>query len=417
MSDEREIVSIVRVGEDVTGAVAEAIDLAGGLPDLTGKTAVIKPNLMSPTPSGEATVTDSRVTGAVTELALHAGAEVIIAEGSAVGFVGPTDQWDTMEAFEVSGTADVARALGVPIVDLNRESYVATGVTNAYALATVPVPSTIAKADMVISVPVFKSHPFTGMTVACKNLQGVMPWRLKRATHRAGLEAGLSDISAAVSRGFAVVDGTMAQALGGPISLGLIIAGRNCTAVDATCARMVGYEPDRLALLRFNAERGLGVIDESKIEVVGESLQNCATRWPWASMIFVNHGPEIEWVLRDPMPCTACMHGAGVGFAYVRSVHGPESLRGLRVAVGGDPDLGGPENVDLVVGDCAATWASGAGHVPGRAPSPAVVAAEACRILGLDIDPIIAYRRQVPGSDWEDIEAASNQLECPAISF
>ena len=53
----------------------------------------------------------------------RAPARVIIGEGSSVGYDFP-GRCDSLHCLEVSGTADVARRLGVELVDLNRDEVV-----------------------------------------------------------------------------------------------------------------------------------------------------------------------------------------------------------------------------------------------------------------------------------------------------
>jgi hypothetical protein len=45
-----------------------------------------------------------------------------------------------------------------------------------------------------------------------------------------------------------------------------------------------------------------------------------------------------------------------------------------------------------------------------RCPIPAVIVVELCRLLTLDIEPIVSLRKRVPGSDWPDIVAASESV-------
>jgi uncharacterized protein (DUF362 family) len=59
----------------------------------------------------------------------------------------------------------------------------------------------------------------------------------------------------AAKRYFSVVDGIVAMEGNGPVAgerreAGLIVAGANPVAVDAVCARVMGFDPQRLALLR-----------------------------------------------------------------------------------------------------------------------------------------------------------------------
>jgi uncharacterized protein (DUF362 family) len=110
------IVSIVQVeNERVENAVRQALDLAGGLSPVVvpGSTVLLKPNLVNPCASGSGPVTDARVTRAVARIVLeHNPGRVVIGEGSSVGYDIPGLK-DSIQCMEASGTADVARELGV----------------------------------------------------------------------------------------------------------------------------------------------------------------------------------------------------------------------------------------------------------------------------------------------------------------
>jgi uncharacterized protein (DUF362 family) len=412
-SAHKETVAIVRSDGDIAAAVRNAIALAGGFPDVAGKKVVLKPNLVCPDLSGRGMVTDCRVVEAVARVALEAGAKVTIAEGSAVGFITTTDQNETFEAADVSGLTAVARKLGVPLVDLNRDPYDEVPVQSPYGLPTIPFTKTLAEADLIVSIPIIKSHFFCGLTLSCKNFQGTMPWRNKRRTHRVAVDAGLSDIYSVVKPGFAVVDGTVAHSSKGVFPTNLIVAGRDCVAVDATIARAVGFPPDRIGHLRYNAERGLGVIADDQIEVKGLSIGSASeilqAPWDWPlNNNPIKSNPQVDWVVPDPFPCSGYTYAAQIACIEIKTAFGPEPLKGLRIALGEAPARADKVKVDLVVGDAAGEWATGTAEVLDRCPKSAEVIAEICRLKDLDPAPIIAYRKHVPGSDWADIQAAYN---------
>ena len=66
---------------------------------------------------------------------------------------------------------------------------------------------------------------------------------------------------------------------GSAVSSGIIIAGTDLLAVDATCARLMGFDPAQIGYLDFAAWAGIGVIDAGKIELVGEPLANFQRRY------------------------------------------------------------------------------------------------------------------------------------------
>ena len=208
------------------------------------------------------------------------------------------------------------------------------------AMPTVPVTKTIQRADLVITIPLLKVHPSTGVTIACKNLQGTMPGVLKRRTHNVGLEYGLSDINAMVSRAFAVVDAIVARDAVDIVEWNLVFAGRDCTAVDSVCCQAMGFDPGRVALLQFNQERGLGVWDPDRIDVAGASIEDVRYQFTWPCLGVFAQTPEVQYVTDEPFPCSACAGGAHEGVLQVKRAYGAESMRGLRLARSDDRPAG-----------------------------------------------------------------------------
>ncbi|MDF1515681.1 MAG: DUF362 domain-containing protein, partial [Anaerolineae bacterium] len=202
------IVSIVKVEEaDVLGAVRQAAELVGGFEIIhPGMTVLIKPNLVKPSPSGAGNTTDARVTEAVVQLVLERNpAQVIIGEGSSIGYdiVGKVD---SLTCFEATGTADVARKYGLPMVDLNRDEVVRVQAPDAFVMPEFGVAKTAYEADIVIDLPVIKTHGRTGITCAMKNMKGVLPGVEKKRTHRMGLDRAIVDLNRVMKPDLVVVD-------------------------------------------------------------------------------------------------------------------------------------------------------------------------------------------------------------------
>nr|MBC8476911.1 DUF362 domain-containing protein [Dehalococcoidia bacterium] len=256
-------VSIVSAGEiGVEAAVRQAVDLAGGLPELiTPRSKVlIKPNLCRPEPSGRGITTDCRVTEAVTRLVLELKPQsVIIGEGAGAGydFSGSTS---TEEAFRVSGTADVAARLGVELRNLNRDEWEEVSVKNPYIMDRVKIARTVLESDVTISIPVIKTHQRTLVTLSLKNTKGVLPGAEKRKTHALGLDKAIADLNSVAKPSYVVVDGLVGmQGLWAypqdKVEPGLILAGREPYAVDTVGTYLMGFSPSQVMHLQYFAAR------------------------------------------------------------------------------------------------------------------------------------------------------------------
>ncbi len=277
------VVSIVGVN-DVSESVERAVELAGGLGIEEGDVVVIKPNAKNQSPSGYGVVTETRVVEAVVSLAFRRGAKrVKIAEGAAY----PTGAYDSIAAFKATGIADITKRWDVELIDLNSYDSLDIDVSNGLVLDWVRVGRSVIEADVVINVPVLKTHLETLVSVCLKNVGvGCATREEKKRLHRLGIDEGLVDVYSLVKPKFNLVDGIVALEGDGPNlppgkakPLGLLIAGEDGLAVDAVCARIMGLNPKEVKHLRLAYEQGLGVLDTDKIEVEGEALEDVITKF------------------------------------------------------------------------------------------------------------------------------------------
>lgn len=277
----RPIVSIVRV-EEVPEAVEKAVELAGGLGIKEGDVVVIKPNTKNQSPSGYGIVTDSRVVEAMVSLSVRQGAKrVKIAEGAAY----PSGAYDTFSSFEVSGITNIAKKWDVELVDLNSHDSIDMDVQEGLVLDWVRVGRSVIDADVVINVPVLKTHRATLISACVKNMGvGCATREEKKRLHRVGIDEALVDVFSVVKTSFNLVDGMVAMEGDGPNlppgkskPLGLLIAGKDAVAVDAVCAKIMGIDPNKVKHLILAQRQGLGVLDLDKIEVRGENLDDVVT--------------------------------------------------------------------------------------------------------------------------------------------
>jgi uncharacterized protein (DUF362 family) len=257
------------------GLVATGLDPTA----LRGRRVLLKPNLVEPTRRSPHMTTHPAMIVAAAEVFRRWGATVSVGEA-------PGHVRDSEMALAESGLGEALDSARLEFADLNYEetAWVANG-GRASALAGFHFPRSIYEADLVVSMPKLKTHHWVGLTVSMKNLYGVLPgikygWP-KNVLHHAGIPQTVFDINASLPKRVAIVDGIVGMEGDGPIMgspkpLGLVIVGTNPTAVDATCARIMGLDPTRVGYLRLAADR-LGPIVESAIHQQGERWQETSS--------------------------------------------------------------------------------------------------------------------------------------------
>ena len=229
-------------------------DLLSGLRlfglDLCGKSVLLKPNLVDFLPGVDINTHPLLVVAAAQCFLKLGAASVSVAEG-------PGHQRDTELVLSESGFRALLDEQRIPFVDLNRDELVKTKLgANYTGLGHIWLPRTLHNADFVVSMPKVKTHHWSGVTLSMKNMFGVVPgakygWP-KNILHWRGIEPSIVDICATVPIHFVIADGISAMEGNGPLAgssraLGRVVLSDDPVAADATCARLMGLAPERIA--------------------------------------------------------------------------------------------------------------------------------------------------------------------------
>ncbi len=127
-----------------------------------------------------------------------------------------------------------------------------------------------------ISLAKLKTNVITKFTGVLKNQFGCLPMIYKARFHP-WIDQVIADINQALRPRLGIVDGVIAHvgakgpAFGVPVRAGLLVVGTDPVAVDATCARILGFRPSSIGHLRECARRGLGELEGFKTILVGFS--------------------------------------------------------------------------------------------------------------------------------------------------
>jgi uncharacterized protein (DUF362 family) len=270
-------------GADLPGLVLAGLSELGLTRDqVRGKRVLLKPNLVE-TARGEYHIntSPSLAVAAIEAFRRLDAFETIVAEGQG-------HQRDSQIVLDESGMGAALQDAKVRFVDLNHDDCVEVPNKGGWSkLGPLHLPKTLLSADIVVSMPKLKTHHWAGMTCGMKNLFGVMPgiaygWP-KNVLHYAGIAESILDINATVRPSLAIVDAIVCMEGDGPImgtpkTLNCIVMGRNLPAVDATCARLMGFNPYGIKYLKRASAR-LGPIHEWNISQRGEQPSRFAAKF------------------------------------------------------------------------------------------------------------------------------------------
>ena len=179
-------------------------------------------------------------------------------------------------------------------------------------LKKIAISSLVANADKVISIPVAKTHSWAQLTLATKNFIGITPlsryaqlvdntwWNRGTFDHCSpqAIAQVYLDIVKSIKPDLSIIDFSIGIEGDGPTTtwggttvdmkkrLGswAIIASTDIMAADATAARIMNHDTQKIKQLTMGFEMGLGEIREEAIELLGEKIDNLRVAWKSARL-------------------------------------------------------------------------------------------------------------------------------------
>jgi len=238
----------------VQTAVAEAMERCGWEQIVPrDATVVVKPNLCTAVFGKTASSnTDPELTKAVCEILLTRTRRIVLGESNGL-------RQTAHEAFAASGYVELARHLGIELVNFSESPWTTVRCEPA---GDIELPRILVEADVFITLPVLK------------NQWGCLPQYDRILLHK-HLDPLIATLHRVLAPKLAVMDGILGMegrgpANGKPRRLDLVLASRDGVALDATAMRLVGLDPNAARHVVLAAQQNLGRIKTNEIEIDGE---------------------------------------------------------------------------------------------------------------------------------------------------
>lgn len=258
-------------GFDPAELVRTALSKLGGMGAFVrpGSRVVVKPNIGWDRTPEEAANTHPAVVAELCRLALEAGATRVLVFDRTCN--------DARRCYTRSGIQAAVEGLSdgrARVEHIRDEKFEVVGLRDAAALTRWPLYRPALEADTLINAPVVKHHSITGVTIAMKNLMGIMGGN--RGRIHQGIDDNLVDLNTAVRSHLTVVDATRILLRNGPQGGGTdgvrvanrLAATADVVAADAWGAREFGVDPMAIGHIRRAHERHLGVADLGRVEIL-----------------------------------------------------------------------------------------------------------------------------------------------------
>ncbi|MCP4575714.1 MAG: DUF362 domain-containing protein [Deltaproteobacteria bacterium] len=252
--------------KQVDFAVNEALELLGGWEKFTGsgQSTYVKPNLAGPFSPESAVTTHPLVVKSVAEALCIRKMRPTIGDSPA----GLANRNYLKLTYKRTGMESVSKQLDVPL-DYNAGA-LEMPLPHGRVMKRFTLLQSLVLSGNVINLPKFKTHLFTRMTGAVKNLYGAVHGVMKMAYHSRykdseAFSGMLLDLVSLVRPELTVMDAVVGMEGDGPTwgkprFVGYIIAGTNPLAVDLVMCRMMGFSPEQVPLFRITAPPFLEVV-------------------------------------------------------------------------------------------------------------------------------------------------------------
>ena len=273
--------------DEVSEAVAKAIDLLGGLDSVLGglsadSPVLLKPNLLAKAPPEKACTTHPEVFRAVGQLMLDAGFRDI-RYGDSPG----NPLFSTEKTADTCGLKAVADELGIPLGDFENGTeveYPEGEHAKKFVLCNEVLKyiDGAEKEGALINICKMKTHQLERMTGAVKNTFGCVYGVNKAAFHAQFPTAEafakmIADLNGLVRPKLHIMDGIIAMEGNGPGSgdpkhMEVILASTDPVALDSVFCHLIDLDPNLVATQTACAQAGVGRMDDDDIVVLAGGL-------------------------------------------------------------------------------------------------------------------------------------------------
>jgi uncharacterized protein (DUF362 family) len=178
--------------------------------------------------------------------------------------------------YSLSGIEEAAKAGGATVVPADDFNYKEVKIPGAKTLKSADVHELILSADVFINVPVLKHHGSTQLSIAMKNLMGIVKNRMEY--HLTGLDQCIADFCLYCKPHLNIVDAyrvLMSRGPSGPrdgnaeVELKkTLLMSRDIVAVDAAATRIFGKNPEDIKYIKMAHEHKIGNMNLNQLKIV-----------------------------------------------------------------------------------------------------------------------------------------------------
>ncbi len=340
----------------------------------SGKRVLLKPNIGRVAEPYSGVVTNPQVVAAAIDAFRAAGAaDVAIGESPITGV-------KMEKAFEKSGISFIARERDCRCIDMDNRDPVEIAVRNGTAITSLKICADIFDFDLIVSIPVMKTHMHTVVTLSVKNMKGCLWRRSKVDLHMLprvpfaedkSLNIAIADMASVLRPHLVIIDGTVGMEGLGPSAgetkpLDLVIVGNDAIAADSVACHIMGIDPKTVPHLRIAEERGYGSLATESFLITTPDWQSLRQPFAPVPQNLTMHFPRVT--ILDEQSCSACQSTVLLfmkRYGEQLCEYFPDRKQ-INIAIG-KGHKGVPPNT-ICVGNCTRRFRDAGVYVPGCPP-------------------------------------------------
>jgi len=255
-------------GDDPATITRRAVNAIGGMERFVkpGQSVIVKPNICVAYHGPEyAATTNPQVVAELVKMCLEAGASSVMVMDHPFG--GTAEQ-----AYKISQIENAVKAVDGQMIIMGSAKFKDTEIPQGKDIKKWLIYQDALKADVIIDVPIAKTHGLARLTLAAKNLMGL-------TENRGGLHTNLGermvDLYTLFKPKLIVVDAYRMLMAHGPTGGNLkdvklaktVIASHDIVAADAYATTLFGLKPEEISYIKAGAARGIGTMDLKSIKI------------------------------------------------------------------------------------------------------------------------------------------------------
>ena len=269
----QEKIDLAVISGDPGAATRKALEILGGISRFVkrGQKVVLKPNMSFARPPESGSNTHPDVVVAVARACIEVGASQVLVLDYTLGRPEP--------CLERSGIREACKNIKNVYVLAPHEKkfFKEIKVAQGKAMDRIEVLKDVLESDVLISLPVAKSHSATGISMGLKGLMGLI-WDRQSFHDKYNINEAIADMASVIKPHLTLLDATRALVSGGPAGPGevvkpnLVIAGTDPVAVDSLGVSVApwygqNFKGKQVEHLLAAHQRGLGEIDPERLKI------------------------------------------------------------------------------------------------------------------------------------------------------